>query len=396
MGERVGNLTISVRVLILLAILLGFTTLNITYSLSNTFPIESKGMIQYISPLQIKGSYIENSFGQVVRLRGVCLRGFVDGPTGHWIDGDGVLRYFSWDETIVKKNLDEIKGWGMNTIRIFLVIEGWKAGQYQNYVKQLLTWAGERGIYLIVGFGDVKWWSPDYIEGPYPWPPYTNYTSIVADKQDFIDIYANLASELRDFPNVIFEVYGEWGGGADIATQNEWFNVVQKCVDAIRAAGAHQIIDVGWGWGLGGSNTMDWVEKFPLNDSINNIIYDTHIYRSGGGTGVGPDGPSDYESIKEFWQTRLLDHLIFNLNKSLLIGEIGADIAYTDPTQLQQELTAWSNQLQILNEWNANYIAFWWWPTGIYRLHISPDTEGYQAYSPNKAGEILINATMYG
>lgn len=377
-------------VLAFLIMIAGFTISSAVSSLTLNLIITSSGTIEYVSPLHAEGRYIKNNLGQIIYLRGVNKHGFEDGPNGHWIDSNGKIRYNTWDETMVKDNLDAIKSWGLNVIRIFLTLEGWKKGQYQQNILDLITWAGERGVYIILGFGDVTYWYEGKpAEGDYPYPPYNEVPDLLTSKQDFINLVQDLANTLKGYPNVIFEVYGEWGkGNTDETARAEWFDVVQQCINAIRATGANQIIDVGWGWGIDAVRTMDWVEKYPLNDPLGNLLYDTHIYRDGGGTG----GEYTYGGIKQFWQTRLLDYVIFNLSKPVLISEIGANVAYTG-TLLEQELTAWKNQLQILNEWNVSYIAWWWWPMGVYRLHVKPDSPEYQAYLPNAAGTILKNAT---
>lgn len=351
--------------------------------------IGSSGKITTLSPLHVEGRYIKNAMGQIIHLIGVDKHGFEDGPGGNWIDKNGYVYWSVFKESVVKDNLNAMRSWGLNYLRIFLTCEGWKTGQYQQNIKDLLRWSGELGIYVMAGFGDVKFYYAGYSQGPYPWPPYTNYTDIISSKQDFINLYGDFAYTLKGFPNIIFEIYGELGGGTGRQTLPEWFDVVQGCIDAVRATGADQLIDIGWGWGIdtASQNTLDYLDPtsgFDVpSDPLGKLMYDTHIYRSGGGTG----GEYTYDGIKAFWQQKLLDYIVFNLSKPFMVGEIGFN---TWSTNLDEEVMAFQNQLRILNEWGINYAAWWWWSSGQYRLFSDP------GYIPNVAGQVLINATISG
>jgi hypothetical protein len=127
-------------------------------------------------------------------------------------------------------------------------------------------------------------------QDPLPYPPYqtsTNASAVIGNQADFVAYWASIASELKNYPNVIFELWNE-PCGAGLST---WISAMQQCITAIRATGATQPIicthDMAcWvgleypppPYGICDAGTMDWVATSGLTDSLNNLIYSTHFY----------------------------------------------------------------------------------------------------------------------
>ena len=370
-------------------------------SLMSNVTIRSSGTIATISPLYVEGRYIEDSFGNIVYLRGVNKAEFADHPGGMWFGSLG------WNVDAARAELDEMKTWGCNVVRCHQAVSCWKfnEGNHRQIIKDFITLCAERGMYVIYDAYSLKPY-PDSVIHPLPYPPYQNpdnpQTDVIASEDEFVDYWRSVATELKDYPNVVFELWNEPHPSEE--AKGSWLNIAQRCIDAIREVGAEQIIIFQWGYGVytnlpsGGGSGVEWILDFPLQDPTGNLVYSTHIYRVYLGTGKYPYAEEqekwgdirayDYEEIKKAFQFMKIDWVGDTLNKPLLIGETGCDLAFTD-VELEHELEAWNNTLKIFNEWGLHYQAFWWRNIGVFRLlkygepWIPP---------PSAGGEILMNA----
>jgi len=390
--------------ILVLAILAGFFGLSPAISLLMTsIIIRNSGTIAIISPLHVEGRYIKDSFGSTVYLRGVNKVGFEDQPGGIWM-GRAVEDYSQWNPDDVRTELDAMESWGINTIRCHHAVEHWKydMGQHRQIIKEFLTLAAEKGMYVIYdGYSVRNYWN-GAAQDPLPYPPYQkseNASDVIASEEEFIEWCVSVASELKDYPNIIFELWNEPCG--DEQAKQSWFNVSQRCINAIRGAGATQLIIFQWQvdcWinldyppPSNAASTMDWVLEANLTDPLENLVYSTHMYRVGGSFHHSePEkwNAWEYDEIKLAFQYMKLDWVVETFNKPLIVGEIGADLAYTGE-ELERELIAFNNCLTIFKEWGIHYAAFWWRDIGIFRLlkygepWVPPPTE---------SGQILINA----
>lgn len=382
------------------------------FSVANQYlTIESSGKIIRIRPLHVEGRYIKDDLGRTIHLRGVTGGGWVDDYTGLWSpEGGGTLDgMFNWNPEAVKQHLDAIKSWGVNFIRSLTAVDYWKfdVEGHRQHIKDFITWSGERGIYVLFGFYQVQ----HYFEGgdedqtAFPYPPYTIHSEIIANEDEFVALWADVAQELGAYPNVLFDLWNEVGGGyeRDEVARNHWWDIAQRCVDAIRAQGDN-IIDLEFGWGVyydfnwgpldvPYGATMEWISDCPVNAT--NLIYDTHIYRDGGGVGYWSGNYSKaylYDDVKSAFQNMKIDWVGETLNKSLIIGETGANLWWTGE-DLEHELAAFNNTFTILNEWGLGYAAWIWDQRGPYPLREYADTV---TFNPSQSGQILIDAITKG
>lgn len=349
-------------------------------------------------PLHVEGRYIKDGYGGTVTLVGVNQEGFLDSANGWWNpEGGGYTSGLGiWNPDAVKYNLDSMKSWGCNVLRLHTKIQWWleNTDEYQQHLRDVITWAGERGIYVIFEPYSVM----DATQYPLPFPPYipAGHEAVIPSEQAFVDYWASVANELRDLPNVLFELYNEphYNGGAKEA----WFRVAQDCIAAIRATGADQIIIVQWGYGIwcnldyANGAKMDWVEAYPLSDPLGNIVYSFHNYRSDFHRTV-PTRVNvwEYDDIKEALQICLVDYVLNTLNKPVLCGEIGANMWETGEG-LTRELAYFNNSLTIYNEWEMSYIAWVWTVTAHMRHGLLQNALWLPP--PNAAGTVLINAML--
>jgi len=348
--------------------------------------IANYGSISHIQPLHVEGRNIKNSLGEIVVLRGVNKHGFEDDPRGHWQRFDGGISYNTFDTNIVAANLDAMRSWGINFVRSYSTVQFWveNTGNHRQIIKEYASLAAQCGIYLLYSFWHIL---PTAGQTGAPYPPYCENNPYLNSSADFVELWRSIAIELKDYPNILFELWNEPLGDKEI-----WFNTVQQCIIAIRSTGATNLIVVQWDYGLWANlnypnvgSKMDWVQQYSLNDTTGNIVYSTHIYRDGG---VHYSEPSyvycwTYDDMLKGLQICLVDYVINTLNKPILVGEIGPNMWRTGD-ELTKELAFYNNTLTILNEWNISYAAFWWWPLGSY-----PHLTTAPGYQPNVAGIIL-------
>ncbi|MHA1833158.1 MAG: glycoside hydrolase family 5 protein, partial [Candidatus Baldrarchaeia archaeon] len=348
-----------------------------------------------------------------------------------------------WSDANVKAELDAMKSWGVNCIRCHFSVELWKydvgpdnghpASPYcsisaREAMKRLAQFAAEKGMYVIYDAYTVKCYWTGGDQDPLPFPPYQtspNASAIIANVSEFVDFWRSVASELKSYPNVIFEIWNEPHNRQSVSNRTheeafmDWMNAWNLCVEAIREEGATQPVIFQWAMGVycnlyedqstgeiyaGGGTTgslrlQHWLENAigNLTDPLNNIIYSTHVYRVYGGTGLYQFESRDkygyrgwpYEHVKTAFEYMGFKWVGDTLNKPLLIGEVGCDLAFTDEEYVR-EIAAWNNTLSIFNEWGIHYVAFWWRDIGIYKLHNGPPN-----FIPTESGEILMAALTH-
>lgn len=377
-------------------------------SMTANLTIRATGRVRFISPLHVDGRYIKDETGHTVLLRGVNKNGFEDGPAGIWMGS------LTWNPSHVQTELDTMESWGCNVLRLVTCVEYWKLDteNHRQHIKDILLWAGQRGIYVIYSPRQVKPY-PEGTQDALPYPPYQGHTSThpnsdfadtIASEEEYIQYYLSVLNELKDYPNVIFEFWNEPGMGGSSEMRSSWWSTIQDLIYDIRGTGDDHLLLFQWEgdiwidlarpsapWG----HELDWVEDYPLNDPTGNLVYSTHAYRSAGGFGYWSGEEYSraylYDDILDAFQKALVDYVGETLNKPLLIGEVGVVNMATTGEEFEHEIEAGTNALSIFNDWELGYIAWWWRPSGVWRIYIDRDT-----FSPNEAGQILIDAIATG
>ena len=344
-----------------------------------------------IPPLHVAGNQILTSDGAVVILRGVDYTYFIDGPCGSWMLPDGQIEFNTWDTAAINSNLDAIKSWGCNCIRVLATTQWWvqNTENFQSNLEYFIAQAALRGIYVDFTF----WRNSGVMEAAsLPYPPYDSGNGIINSVSDFVNVWTSVANTLKGYPNVMFELWNEPNG--DAAAEASWFSVTQQCINAIRGTGSTNIIVVQWGSNTyldfqnysnasTTSSSMDWASSNPLNDPLNNIVYSTHLYSSG-----------FYDSLNNYVQKYSYSDMLWALNVTGLlslasqhpvwIGEIGCNLWASN---MNDEYAWYSNTLTILNQYGIGYCGWAWapWNTGTEWGLVT----GQSNYAPNQAGQIL-------
>jgi len=352
------------------------------------------------SLLVVVGNKLQNQEGEIVQLQGVNQPGFVDCPSGFWRPEGGST--FSglgeWNPDAVKANLDEIASWGANCIRMHQVGQYWientdtregtPVGQaYKDNLKDIIEWAGERGLYYIFDY---------YCDYPYPNDyqdplPYGQSGSLFTTEAEFVNYWSEVAEYLKSYPNVLFEIFNE---PHSPATKEQYFTMAQDCINAIRQAGAKQPIIIQWDYSIWtdldyphngqGDGTLDWIWNYPLSDPQHNIVYSFHIYRGPWAQIHDSSGALyQYEDIKAGFE----DCAVYTASQQypILIGEFGAYY----PDDRPEEVTFFASVCRIAEEWGLNYIA-WVWDT-VGHMSFPLLDGGAWIPPPNSAGEVLIS-----
>lgn len=378
--------------------------------INSNYIVASSGTINYgtfPSKLHIEGRYIKDDSGNTIILRGVNRAHFVDlagGAWGGWWDEDG---YSIFKTLQVQKELDAMKSWGLNVLRLSTCIQYWKENTniwmdgdtsktHIDAIKYIIVEAAKRGIYVV-----YSPWNVADARGEELWLPFPPYSltqdpnsTVISSEQDFIDYWVDVSRELRTYPNVIYEILNEPHG--DAQAQGDWYRVWNDVINAIRTDGDDNIIVVQWGYGVfwssdGNHIDLQWIWDFPFNQT--NILYSTHVYRYWSSFGNVPYNPYEYELIKQ----RAID-LKFNavgeeLNKSLWIGEIGASIWWvSDPVEYEKEKQYFNNTLFLFDEWSTGYCAWEWWTGTQWSLNVNL----WDDPSLNEMGEIFVNSVERG
>ncbi len=341
--------------------------------------------------LHVVGNKIVTGNGATLILHGVDYTYFIDNPSGSWMLPSGDTEYGAWDITALNSNLDAIKNWGFNNIRILTTTQWWiqNTANFQNNLEYFITQAAARGITI-----DFTFWRNNgtSAQTSLPYPPYDSGNRVINSVSDFVNLWSNVANALKPFPNVMFELWNEPNG--DDAAQASWFNVTQKCIDAIRGTCASNIIVVQWGSCtyldfLNYSETLfscqsaQWALLNSLHDPKNNIVYSTHLYSNG-----------FYDSIENYTSKFSYSDMVWALNVTgllalasehpLWIGEIGCNLWNSN---MDNEYSWYNNTLTILNQYSIGYSAWAWapWKTGTPYGLVTGDSN----FQPNQAGQIL-------
>lgn len=314
--------------------------------------------------LRTDGRYIVDANGNRIHLHFFQKHGFEDQPEGKWKNLTGSYRNL-FDETAVRANLKALKQWGANGIRVIDRTLWWinnTAGDsgkpHRDVIKRLVEMCQEEGIYVSYCLFSLEEASGHH---GIPWG-----TPLIPTRQDFVNLWIEIATELMQYPNVMFELWNEV-----TENQDEWFTGCQEVIAAIRAV-SDNIIIIQWDWDVWYievdndnvfGNTLDWVNDPRIQAS--NILYSTHIYFDGRGlyraaVDLSETGFKTREDILRAFTAEKVIACVEEWNKPLFIGEIGLARAEEEPSRADNLLST-TNALKILNEYAINYSLMWWW-----------------------------------
>jgi hypothetical protein len=268
------------------------------------------GSRDLVGPLHTAGNRVYDANGAVVTLRGVNRSG----------------TYNSAPDTLSQYDVNRIKAWGGNAVRITIGQHVWMPGcatydpATRGIVDQAVKWVNAAGMLAIL---DLQWTAPTCESGGQN--PMPDAKSVL--------FWQDVAAVYRNAPLVAFDLFNEphdvsddvWanGGTATTATGVTYQAVgMLKLYNTVRNTGAENLVIVN---GLGWAST--WPTTAPLPGTTN-VVYGVHAYNCGSpttctyGTGISwmldrfvSPGRSVPIMVSEFgWPATGVDAQTFNRN----------------------------------------------------------------------------------
>ena len=154
-----------------------------------------------------------------------------------------------------KALFEELKDWGVNTIRLPIHPIGWRATGEKEYLKlidEAVVWANDLGIYLI-----VDWHSIGYLpDGLFQHPMYET------TEQETMKFWQTIAKRYAGVPTIaVYEIFNEptdIGGRAGKANWAEWKAFNEQVIDLIYAHDRNVIpLVAGFNWAYDLRPAMD-------------------------------------------------------------------------------------------------------------------------------------------
>jgi hypothetical protein len=345
--------------------------------------------------VRVKGNRLIDAQGKVLQFRGVNVSGLEFTHINGQPEPDG------WGGQ--KPNLKAIKAWNANAIRVPLNEASYlglmtydlpqgkgkaierkadPSGRYKQLVRDVVDEATAMGFYVIL---DLHKNAPNAtmpgIPTPVPISPRSSAQNEMADADYSPSFWKAVASDYKNYPNVIFDLFnephidnfelpsgtwdarvGSWailrdGGvgrmfyGSDAVMQQRWKSAgMQSLVDAVRSTGATNVVMVsGVSWAQDLSRWVEYVPKDPLGQ----LACSWHAYPKYGakhGTpeyndpGMGPDAWGWIDGI-------------LAAGYPIIIGETGdRSAAGTKTAPFLAKITAWAdkNSVSVVGwSWNA-------------------------------------------
>ena len=385
------------------------------------------------SPLHTQGSYILDSNGNSVYLRGMGLAGFAPNML-LWGNGgsDNWGNQWNPDPAIMDQTFDAMKNqWHINMIRVF-IYPSWyyrdnivpaqedptNYGSHttpisvKNYLKTLCQEADKYGIYVdIVPYmltpSASSFGNDPYATSSFGWQgmPMMGWdeagTRFLKDagygnnEQGFWSwFWTDMANTLKDYPNVIFDAWNEPNVGSDVDMIPPGFmTYLQTMYTAIRSTGATNLIMMQWhmGWFPNGyGNSLSWVKQ--IDDTIHptNLVYTTHLYYYAP-TDLTSYWATDYAGLKAQLQTGI-DSM--GIVAPLVINEEGSCLSYS--SNRPRDVTWWTNLLLAQRDLNIGAGAYYWLSDAGLGPVYAGESMLSSGYSPNDMGQAFINAYKAG
>jgi hypothetical protein len=348
-------------------------------------------IISAISGLTVKENQILTLSGKPLILKGMGYTYFVNAanPTsGTWTMPDGSM-VNSWSITGINETLNFMEASNSNVVRVFMTVEYWlrNTNNFQSHIEYFITQAAAHGIYT-----DLTFWNTNATNtepnGILPW---NDGNHILNSSADFVNLWGNISTTLKNYPTAIFELWNEPQSN-DPSDETLWFNVTQQCINRIRSVGATQLIVIQWNYQLNYDfyskwmSGMEWVFTHPLSDPCGNLIYSTHIYEytwTGFYDSSSGQEVTDYANIN----TALTACSVYAVAAvhPVFIGEIGCS-----NWDLGNQTIYYNNTLTLLDQHGIGYCAFAA-PPWSSAMHWGLVELGVANYTLNSAGVILVN-----
>lgn len=320
-----------------------------------------------LSKLHVEGKYVKDETGNVVILRGVNHAGYEYDYNGDW-RGAGA----TWEER-VKNNLDTMKNWGINCLRLPFN-QGWWRGlwappqgveAYRTQFDYIIAEAEKRGIYVIL---DKHWYDTVTTDVDYEHVSTWNPQRVT----EWIDMWKDIAIRYSNSANVLFDLFNEPHSPNWDTWRYNWYPDMQNCINAIRDLGVQNIIIVE------SINSIDQglarIKDFGMFTGTN-LVLSHHPYDLKGAVTIDDmktvfDSQLGYDTLKTLYP--------------ISWSECGIDM--TDPAQVPTRTEAFKTLLTIGDEWGISYQPWNWCPPQVMSDYYLLETY----FTPSIAGSVLM------
>ncbi len=381
--------------------------------------------------LHTSGSQILDANGNSVYLRGMGIAGFAPDLI-LWGQGQSDNWGNQWNynpETVMDQTFEVMQSqWHINMVRVF-ILPSWyyrdnivpaveDSASYgaltapistKAYLKTLCQEAAKYGIYVdIVPYmmtpSASSFGADPYAAANFGWQglPLSGWdesaTRFLSDagyggnEQGFWSwFWTDMANNLKDCPNAIFEAWNEPNLGSDIdAIPAGYMTYLQTMYNAIRGTGATNIVMMQWhmGWFPNGyGNDLSFAKQIAnAIPNANNIVYTTHLYYYAP-TDLTSFWASDVNGLKAQLQTGIAS---MGITAPLVINEEGSCL--NNSPDHQKDATWWSNLVIAQQDLGIGAGAYYWLSDsglgGVY----AGESMLSSGYSPNQMGQAYINA----
>jgi hypothetical protein len=379
--------------------------------------------------LHTSGSQILDTNGNAVYLRGMGLAGFAPDMI-LWGQGQSDNWGNQWNynpTTVMDQTFSAMKDqWHINMIRVFIypswyyrdnIVPAQESSSYassttpisiKTYLRTLCQEADKYGIYVDIvpymltpstssfdkdpyatsGFG----WQGMPMQG---WDePATRFLKDAGYGSNELGFWswfwADMANNLKSYPNAIFEAWNEPNLGSDVdAIPSGYMSYLTAMYNAIRGTGATNIIMMQWhmGWFPNGyGNNLSFAKQ--INDAIHptNLVYTTHFYYYAP-SDLSSYWAKDYNTLKSQLQTGINS---MGVTAPLVSNEEGSCLA-SSPNK-QNDYTWWQNLLAAQRDLNIGATPYYWLSdSGLGGVYMGESMLS-SGYSPNTMGQSFINA----
>lgn len=382
------------------------------------------------SALHTSGSYILDSNGNTVYLRGMGVAGFApdlilwgNGASDNWGN------QWNPDTAVMDQTFQTMQStWHVNMIRVFIypswyyrdnivpaVEDPTNYGSHTTpisvkaYLKTLCQEADKYGIYVDIvpymmtpysgSFGADK-----YATGSFGWQgmPMSGWDDAANrflsdagyannEKGFWTWFWTDMANNLKDCPNAIFEAWNEPNLGSDAdAIPAGYLTYLTTMYSAVRSTGATNIVMMQWhmGWQPNGYGAdLSWCKQIATAiPNANNLVYTTHLYYYAP-TDLSSYWATDYAGLKSQLQTGINT---MGVTAPLVVNEEGSCLN-SSPNH-QKDLTWWTNLVVAQRDLNIGAGAYYWLSDSGLGPVYSGETMLSDGYTPNDMGQAYINA----
>lgn len=382
--------------------------------------------------LHVSGNKIHDIYDHTITLRGIGRAGDIESASGMW-SGPGQTVY-AWNQKwlSISDNLANMDAtfrcyqqtWKVNMIRLFVSVNWYMQDNitaseedpenyptwttpisYRTYIATVTAHASKYGIYVDVCPYQLLSGYQDNVGGGQQGLPlmgwdtagtaYLNSTGLT-EAQFWGKYWTQMATDLKSYPNVIFEAYNEpQNTGTDNITAN-YLSYLKIMYSAIRNVTSQNLIFMQWQAGyIPTYNDLSWCKQIAtaIPKAIN-LVYTTHVYRH------APYFNQQWGTTTAKVQSQLTTAVkSMGVSAPLVINEAGCCMNAVTVKDTTNEYNWWSAIISAAKNRGVGFTAYYWMSdsdlgpvysgeallTGYWHI-------GASSPSPNRLGRAFLNA----